>query len=64
MNIPKIFEGAIDARQERKKMNKLLTELDLIYGEFEILYLLKDNQPLQPSIIGSLLYSNLPLYQS
>ena len=55
MDIPKIFKSNVEIRFERKNLTKLLIELDLIYGEFEILYLLflSNQKPLQPSVIGS-----------
>ena len=56
MNTPKIFKDTINNRKERKKLSKLLSELNLIYGEFEILYSLLSNQPLRPSEIGSHLF--------
>lgn len=52
MKIEDIFHCNIEARVSRKKITKLLRSKSLVYGEFEILYLIKDKKEAQPSVIG------------
>ena len=56
MNIPDIVKNTIKTRQARKQLASILSTSNLIYGEFEILYLLLNEQPLQPSKIGTQLH--------
>ncbi len=53
MDIANVYTSNINARILRKKIAPLLGTNSLIYGEFEILYLLKNKKQTQPSIIGS-----------
>jgi DNA-binding MarR family transcriptional regulator len=56
MDIAEIFKSSIKTRKARKNLSQLLTAVDIIYGEFEILFLLLSEQPLRPSIIGTHLH--------
>ena len=53
MNIPEIVASTIKTRQARKQLSQVLSTSGLIYGEFEILYILFNDQPQQPSKIGA-----------
>jgi DNA-binding MarR family transcriptional regulator len=53
MYIHDIIASTIKTRQARKQLSKILATASLIYGEFEILYLLSNDQPQQPSKIGA-----------
>ena len=58
MNLKEIYTETIKSRGLRKILNRKLTEHELIYGEFEILFMLfKQNKysSLQPSKISSAL---------
>lgn len=56
MNISDIFSNTIKTRHARKLFANTLSTENLIYGEFEILYLLLNEEPLQPSKIGAQLH--------
>lgn len=52
MDIPLIYKNTINSRNSRRELSPILAEYDLVYGEFEILFLLSNDQPLRPSRIG------------
>lgn len=54
-NIDVIYKQTIESRALRKEFSKILKGFNLIYGEFEILYLLLNNNSIQPTVITSLL---------
>ncbi len=56
MNLKNIFIRTIAARKEMKTFVKMLANHNLVYGEFEILYLLNDKETLQPTDITSILH--------
>lgn len=77
MDVHKLYVDSIKTRDLRKRLSKYLADLDLVYGEFEILYMLNNKLPHQPSQIGkglscepagvsrilrSLLFKNLVTY--
>ena len=51
VKLEELFKTTIQTRALRREIVKELKLNDLSYGEFEILYLLRDNHPLQPSVI-------------
>jgi len=51
MDLQQIFSQTITARALRKDFSKTLGRFGLIYGEFEVLYLLLSDKSLQPSSI-------------
>ena len=51
MNLHEIFTHTIASRAMRKDFVKSLLVYELIYGEFEILYLLSGSEALKPSEI-------------
>ncbi len=51
MNLHEIFTHTIASRAMRKDFIKSLLAFELIYGEFEILFLLSGNDALKPSEI-------------
>lgn len=56
MNLKEIYTDTIKSRGMRKLLSKVLATHNLIYGEFEILYMLSDlrtRKPIQPSTISS-----------
>lgn len=53
MDLQEIFNQTIASRALRKDFTKLLGTNELIYGEFEVLFLLLDAASLQPSSITS-----------
>ena len=57
MYIKSIYTKTIDNRKSRKQLNNILVASSLLYGEFEILYTLLKDQPIQPSSIGKKLCS-------
>lgn len=51
MDLNEIFTHTIASRAMRKDFAKLLTSFEIIYGEFEILFLLLSNNALNPTEI-------------
>ncbi|MFK7815830.1 MAG: MarR family winged helix-turn-helix transcriptional regulator [Gammaproteobacteria bacterium] len=54
-DIENIYTQTIESRAFRKEFGKTLKSFKLIYGEFEILYLLLGKESLQPTAITALL---------
>jgi len=52
MELATVYTSNIDSRILRKSIATPLAIKAIIYGEFEVLYLLSDNERTQPSIIG------------
>lgn len=55
MNVHQLYTDSITTRGLRKRLSKTLADCDLVYGEFEILYMLKNKVPNHPSQIGEAL---------
>ena len=55
MDLDEIFAHTVSSRAMRKEFIKILTIHDVMYGEFEILYLLQSNETLNPTTITNLL---------
>lgn len=53
MDLDAIFTHTISSRAMRKEFIKILTSHNVIYGEFEILYLLEGDETLNPTVITS-----------
>ncbi len=50
-DINNIYTQTVESRALRKEFGKMLRDFNLIYGEFEILYLLLSKESLQPTVI-------------
>ena len=54
-DIENIYTQTVESRASRKVFGQMLKGYELIYGEFEILFLLLDKESLQPTEITALL---------
>lgn len=58
MQLEQLFQSTIESRTLRKLIANALTSHNLTFGEFEILYLMKNKRTLQPTHISNELHQD------